>query len=246
MVLPTQSVFAIRSSEPELMDDPACEERSLFTTLAHFKFINSLFARTHTLTRTLLMPDMKSDAREYSIIDAGCGGGDQSVRIARLCKAQNIKCTVKGIDIDERTVTFARQRWRNCSNVSFETASIFDLPDNGSAADYIVLTNVLHHFTDAEIPVIVTHLCKAVRRGVLIADLERSPFWYTAFSLFARTMLHGGFSRRDGLLSIRKGFTTSEFMELGRVMPDSFRATSGKLLPGRLFLFCQKGIRHAS
>ena len=184
---------------------------------------------------------MQREMREYTVIDAGCGGGDGTVRIAAFCKANNIKCTIKGIDSDERTVMYARKRWSNDPGVSFETASLLELPTDGSAADYIIAANVLHHFADNEVPHVVNHLCSAARRGVLIADLERSPFWYAAFALFAFFMLHGGFSRRDGLLSIRKGFTTNEFIKLGQTLPSACRVTVGTLVPGRIFLFCRKG-----
>lgn len=241
MTILALSPFAIRSSEPELMDDPACDEAVLFKTLTHFKLINMLFSRMRTLLRTLLLPDMQRETREYTIIDAGCGGGDGTARIAAFCKANNIKCTVKGIDSDERTVRFAQQRYRTAPGISFETASLLDLPPDGSAADYIVAANVLHHFSDHELPRMVNRLCSAARRGVLIADLERSPFWYAAFALFAFAVLHSGFSRRDGLLSIRKGFTTKEFAGLGRTLPATCQITIGRLVPCRIFLFCRKG-----
>ncbi len=242
MTTQTQSLFASRSNEPELMDDPECEETALFTTLGHFKFINKLFSRTKTLAKKLLLPDMALGPKEFTLIDAGCGGGDQTICIAKLCRTRNIKCTVQGIDIDDRSIRFARQRWKSCSHVSFKTASIFDIPQDGSAADYIVLSNVLHHFNESEIPIVLHWLCNAARRGILIADLERSPVWYICFSLFAKAMLHGGFSQRDGLLSIRKGFTQRELFEFGQTLPSSWRVTTGKFFPGRLYLFCRKGM----
>jgi 2-polyprenyl-3-methyl-5-hydroxy-6-metoxy-1,4-benzoquinol methylase len=241
MAIQAPTLFAVRSSESELMDDPACKEATLLATLAHFNLTNRLFARMGTLARMLLLPDMQRDMREYTVIDAGCGGGDGAVRIAAFCRANNIKCTVKGIDTDERTVRYARQRWSADPGVSFEAASLQDLPTDGSAADYIVAANVLHHFADNEVPHVVNHLCSAARRGVLIADLERSAFWYAAFALFSLVMLRGGFSRRDGLLSIRKGFTTNEFIKLGQTLPATCRTTIGRLVPGRIFLFCRKG-----
>jgi hypothetical protein len=116
-----------------------------------------------------------------------------------------------------------------------------DLPQNGSAADYIVAFNVLHHFPDSMQAPVVNRLCSSARCGVLIADLERSRFWYTAFALFVFVMFRDGFSRRDGLLSIRKGFTTNEFIRLGQTLPAACRVTIGTLVPGRIFLFCRKG-----
>jgi 2-polyprenyl-3-methyl-5-hydroxy-6-metoxy-1,4-benzoquinol methylase len=240
MVTYAPTSFAVRSREPELMDDLDCEDAPLLTTLDHFEIINRLFSRTSRLVRTLLLPDMRCDAREYTLIDAGCGGGDGAVRIAELCRANDIKCSIKGIDIDERTVEFARRKWRGRPGVSFQTASFLDLPTDGSAADYIVAANVLHHFADEDVPSAVDHLCKAARRGILIADLERSPFWYAAFALFASVMLRSGFSRRDGLLSIRKGFTKSEFAGIGRALPATGRVTTGGLIPCRVYLFCRK------
>ena len=235
------NTFAVRSNEREIMDDPGCNEAELFKTLAHFKLINMLFSRMGSLLRSQLLSDMKREMREYTIIDAGCGAGDGTVRIAAFCRANNIKCSVKGIDNDDRTIRFARQHWGSYPGVSFETASLLDLPPDGSAADYIVTVNVLHHFTDADLPRAINSLCAAARRGVLVADLERSPFWYAAFALFAYAMLHSGFSRRDGLLSIRKGFTKKEFISLGRTLPEPWRVTVGRLIPCRIFLFCRKG-----
>jgi 2-polyprenyl-3-methyl-5-hydroxy-6-metoxy-1,4-benzoquinol methylase len=234
------TLFPVRSTEPELMDDPACEEFPLLTTLSHFTLTNRLFARTRSLARALLLPDMRRDTREYTLIDAGCGGGDDTVRIAALCRENNIKCLVKGIDIDARAVGYAARRWSARPEVSFQTASLLDLPTDGSAADYIYAANVLHHFSDAEIIRVIHHLCNAARRGVLIADLERSPLWYAAFAVFAAITLHGGFSRRDGLLSIRKGFTKNEFAGLARMLPSDYRAKSGRLIPGRVYLFCRR------
>jgi SAM-dependent methyltransferase len=241
MAILAPTAFAVRSSEPELMDDPACDDAALLKTLSHFKLINRLFSRFGTLARTLLLPDMQRETREYTVIDVGCGGGDGTARIAAFCKANDIKCTVKGIDSDERTVGFARERWGSEPGVSFETASLLELPADGSAADYIIAANVLHHFPDHEVPHVVNRLCGATRRGVLIADLERSPFWHAAFALFAFVMLRGGFSRRDGLLSIRKGFTANEFAGLGRTLPAACQITVGRLVPCRIFLFCRKG-----
>jgi 2-polyprenyl-3-methyl-5-hydroxy-6-metoxy-1,4-benzoquinol methylase len=235
-----QMPFAIRSTRPELMDNPACDDFPLLTTLAHFKVTNQLFARTGTLARSLLLPDMQREAQEYSLIDAGCGGGDDTVRLAALCRDNNISCKVKGIDIDPRSIGFALQRWSAYPEVSFRTASLFDLPTDGTAADYIIAANVLHHFPDADLIHVVSHLCKAARRGVLIADLERSPIWYVGFALFAWAMFRGGFTSRDGLLSIRKGFTKAEFAALGQMLPSSHQVKTGTLFPGRVYLYCRR------
>src|SRR5262245_12110009 len=58
-----------------------------------------------------------------SCLDAGCGGGRNSIAMARLGAKE-----VVGIDVGEQGLVDAQQRSRGLSNLKFRHGSILDIP----------------------------------------------------------------------------------------------------------------------
>lgn len=71
-------------------------------------------------------------------LDAGCGGGRNSIAMARLGAAR-----VEGIDIGEQGLADARRRAANLPNVGFRTASIMDIPFPDATFDLVWCAGVL-------------------------------------------------------------------------------------------------------
>jgi len=78
-------------------------------------------------------------------LDAGCGGGRYSIAMARLKTKEVI-----GIDISENGLVDARKRGENFTNVTFQKASVLDLPFPDYTFDFICCSGVLHHTSDLE------------------------------------------------------------------------------------------------
>jgi ubiquinone/menaquinone biosynthesis C-methylase UbiE len=78
-------------------------------------------------------------------LDAGCGGGRNSIAMARLGSKK-----VVGIDVGEEGLANARQRSQGLSNVKFLCASILDIPFEDGTFDMVWCAGVLMITADAD------------------------------------------------------------------------------------------------
>ena len=232
--------FGVRSSAPELMDEPGCDSGRLTRTLAQFRFINALFGRTGTLGRMIAAAVQSSGKPSPLICDIGCGGGDTIRSLSRLFRSRGVPARFLGIDPDTRCIDFCSAAAADPA-LSFRRDALFALDERGETFDWCWMSNVLHHFEDADIGPALAALDRISSRGFIIADLPRSPLAWLGFGAFAAMFLHGSFARVDGLRSITRGFTVAEFEQLAaRLRAAGRQVRVGTLFPGRIFLFCRK------
>ena len=83
--------------------------------------------------------------QDKTCLDAGCGGGRNSIAMARLGAR-----SVTGIDLGERGLRDARQRSAGMSNVRFQQASILDIPFPDESFDMVWCAGVLMITADEE------------------------------------------------------------------------------------------------
>jgi ubiquinone/menaquinone biosynthesis C-methylase UbiE len=90
------------------------------------------------------------------------------------------------------------------------------LPFRSGSFDAVVSTLTLHHASDADAVVLLREMARVGRR-IVVSDLERSLPAYLGARILARTRWRSNrFTRHDGPLSVRRSFTPSELLELGR------------------------------
>ncbi|MGH9458945.1 MAG: class I SAM-dependent methyltransferase, partial [Thermoanaerobaculia bacterium] len=78
-------------------------------------------------------------------LDAGCGGGRNSVAMARLGASE-----VVGIDVGEEGIRNAQERASGLPNVRFQVGSLLDLPFADASFDLVWCAGVLMHTADEE------------------------------------------------------------------------------------------------
>lgn len=76
-------------------------------------------------------------------LDAGCGGGRYSIAMARLGAAEVIGC-----DVSSEGIRDCRRRAAEMPMVSFEQASVLNLPFANESFDFVCSSGVLHHTAD--------------------------------------------------------------------------------------------------
>jgi ubiquinone/menaquinone biosynthesis C-methylase UbiE len=97
---------------------------------------------------------------EPHILDAGCGTGEISSRLAELFP----KANVLGIDIIDAHLELARSRYRSMApRLRFERQSIFDLKLQDRSFDLVVCRHVLHSIPQPER--VIAELARVTRRG---------------------------------------------------------------------------------
>lgn len=76
-------------------------------------------------------------------LDAGCGGGRYSIAMARLGAEEVIGC-----DVSPEGIRDCRRRATGTRAVSFEVASVLQLPFANESFDFVCSSGVLHHTAD--------------------------------------------------------------------------------------------------
>lgn len=119
---------------------------------------------------------LRPDAR---LLDAGCGGGRELMRMARLVPQGE----VVGIDLAAGMVgaAFRAARAAGLDHTAFVQADVSDLPAKfGGAFDLVYNSLAHHHYPDP--PAAAAAILRALRPGGIYCVVDPGPEWYSRMS----------------------------------------------------------------
>src|SRR5215472_15702660 len=112
--------FSRRSYQQELLDRNDIPFDDIKQNMKELDFINAKLGG-HNITlqglRTMLK-NLDSHDGAISILEIGCGGGDNLRVIRDYCQKRNITAQLSGVDINPHCIEFARSRKEN-ANIEF-------------------------------------------------------------------------------------------------------------------------------
>ncbi len=82
------------------------------------------------------------------------------------------------------------------------------------AVDVVLVSQVLHHVPRHDVAEFLRSLNAVARLGVVVADLRRSPLAQAGIWAAAHVLSFHEVTRRDGVTSVRRGFTRCELAAL--------------------------------
>lgn len=221
----------------ERMDEPWCDDETLFRTYASFPAVNRVVAGwRHTYVHRL-RPLFTGQV--HTVVDIGAGGGDVARALIRWARNDGVRLEVTAIDPDPRAAAYVGTlppvdgfTYRRCSST--------ELADEGATFDFVVSNHVLHHLTAAELGTVLADSERLAVRAVVHSDIRRSPVAYALFALCTSVGFGGSYIREDGLLSIRRSYRADE---LNAVVPPGWTVTT--LVPFRVLLLHERMPRGA-
>jgi hypothetical protein len=74
----------------------------------------------------------------------------------------------------------------------------------------VICSQVLDHFEDAEIPLVLAELSRVARKLVVVSDLRRSWIAAAGFWLVTWPLRFHPVTRHDGVTSVLRGFTPDD------------------------------------
>lgn len=184
--------------------DPALQRRSH----RDIALANRLFGGIRAV-HAELAPWLRQSGPVATLLDVGTGTGDIPDRLRRLAASHNVLLQVFGLDGRIELVKATRE-WP----VAGVCADALALPFATKAFDFVICSQVMHHFAAEDALQLVREMHRVARRRVVIADLRRS--WVAAAGLWLVSFPLGfhKVSRHDGVVSILRGFEDSELRNL--------------------------------
>lgn len=226
-----------RYTGPELMDDLKQDCTLLYKTLDDFYSINKYLSKSSEILKKYVFKDLiDRRCKEVTLLDIGSGGGDIALWFAKYAKKLGIKATVFCLDYDQRCIDYSQKKCEQFPDVHFLKMSVDDLESIVFSPDYIFANHLFHHLEDHKIPEILKQIETIAHRGFLVNDLRRSSLSYLGFSLLKPLFGDKSYTWRDGLLSIRKGFTKQEAERLVQKAELSETVRCWAMPPGRIVI----------
>jgi hypothetical protein len=205
-------------SRNEFLDDPDCDPTLAAASYRFMETVNRRFGGVRVVRRFLAAETAGRFSRvPLRILDIGSGSCDIPLSLVRWARALGIPLHFTCLEIAEPAMEIARGRLagEDCSNVKLVRGDAFTHTPS-EPYDCAVASMCFHHFSNAQIITLLQRLRGFVLKSVLINDLRRS--WSASLAarlLSAATAAPPGV-RHDALLSVGRGFKTSELGALLR------------------------------
>ena len=208
------SLTPARRRGVEILDGPDVDARVRVRSISDVALANRLFGGTHAvlaeLDRVLVADGWPSQPappgpRRITLLDVGSGVGDIPERAMRLATRRGARLDCTAMDADETLARTCRARGSTpaCGDARA-------LPFADASIDVVTCSQLLHHFPDDEVPLVLRELDRVARGRVIVADLRRS--WLAVAGIWAASfpLRFHPVSRHDGMVSVLRGFTARE------------------------------------
>lgn len=203
----------------ELLDDPASDAGAVLASLADVARINRFLGGRHAaLSRLDEWFRAERAGAALTLLDVGTGLGDIPLAAARLARRRGLTLRLIGL---ERHPAAARAAGGNGLRAVVADGVRLPLPDR--SVDFALCSQLLHHFAGDAAERLVRELDRVARCGAVIADLRRSTLAAAGFFLASFALRVRPATRRDGVISVFRGFSAAELANLCRaagVEPD--------------------------
>lgn len=198
-----------RSLEQEEMDNLQLSGEELYKTLDGLTVINRFLGNTNA-TLKAVQDDLLQAEGPLTIIDLGCGGGDNLRSISKWCISKNIPANLIGIDGNQHVLEYAAQQEEANQHIKYVQANIladdFHLPP----CDLLISSHFMYHFKDEDLIDFLRQNTSNIKSKIIFSELSRSRIAYLLFKIGTPFMPFSKMVKEDGLRAIRRSFKKSE------------------------------------
>lgn len=224
-----------RSHALEKMDNPTVDQHLLKRTINQFGMLNRLFSGHRSILKREFFRHMDDPNKVYTILDIGAGGGDISIWMVREAARRGRKIRVTCIDQDERIIPWAKEAVSLHPEIEVVHARAEDLSSLGDF-DFMFCNHVLHHLESEAILGLLKAAARHCAINFVFNDLKRSHWAYIGYTIFTGLLVRRSLAFYDGRLSIRRGFTRQELVDLIDQSGFANHLRVGIAKPARLFI----------
>ena len=188
----------------EILDDPATDPAVRLRSIRDVARSNTLLGGTRAVL-SVLATALREVGPRATLLDVGTGLADIP-RTARE-RASHLGVALSVFGADEAESLF---RATTSSLDGGVCADARRLPFASASVDVVTCSQLLHHFADDEIPLVLRELDRVSRGWVIVSDLRRSWLAACGFWLVSWPLGFHRVTRHDGVVSVLRGFTAGE------------------------------------
>jgi len=192
--------------DPELMDRPQPVSPALRRDLENLRGLNRWFGAWR-IVRKVLGPAMRQGGI-VKIADLCSGSGDLPRLMVELGRQGGTEAIVEAVEGHPATWQIGKEYCQHEAGITFIHEDVRTW-EPAAPPDWIVCSLALHHFTGADALAILAKMHQLAKRGVLVADLERS-WWATAGIYAASLFYREAMTVEDMRRSARAAFSWQE------------------------------------
>ena len=209
-----------RSNQQEHLDDFHGNEKELEAVFKDIIRVNRLLGGNNITIRAVGDLLRQHPKEQFVILDVGCGDGTILRKIAQYCRKHDIKVRLIGIDLNVEALNIARTASTEFPEISYKVQDVLALTQTDMNCDILISTLTTHHFTNEQLPLMLTQFARLAKIGFVNNDLHRSRLALYLFKAFSMVFIKTKTARSDGLISIRRGFKKRELLDFAQKLPN--------------------------
>ena len=193
----------------ELLDDLAADPTAVVASLRHIEQANRWFGGAAALRFGVGRALAGHPPGTVTVLDVGTGCGDLPLHLAQWAARRQWDLCPIGVERHPVAARAAR-----AGGLPMVVACGRQLPLRSGGVDLVTVSQVAHHLDGAALLELFREAHRVARVAVVVSDLRRSHAAAGLFRVGARALRFDQHTVRDGLTSIRRGYTARELTTL--------------------------------
>jgi len=200
--------FTKRSAQTELLDRDDIPAADLILNMKELNTINTLLGG-HRITLHGFK-NLAAGRRKISVLEIGCGGGDNLRVIGAYCRKLGIQADLHGVDLHQDICSFARAQ---NPDLHIQCCD-YRMTHFDTKPDIIFSSLFCHHFSDEALVTQLQWMRENARIGFFINDLHRHPLAYYSIRFLTALFSNSYLVKNDAPVSVARGFKKVEWQRI--------------------------------
>lgn len=202
------------AGHPELLDGPLDAEL-LAGNLRDLRRVNRWLGGSR-LSRDALAPFVvgREGSELVRLLDVGTGAADIPLSLLHATsRGRHARLSISATDIRPEIVWVAREAVAE-QPIEVREARLED--EATESYDVVHMSLVLHHLDPTPATTLLQDARRVARQAVIVNDLDRGWRWFAGAWLLTRLLTRNPYTRNDAPLSVRRAYTATEVVDMGR------------------------------
>jgi len=198
------------------MDLPGQPRELLIEDLRNLRTINRYLGCYRTVLSGLACALDGQSASGFTLLDVGTGNADIPAAIVDWARRRKLTAQISCLEHDAITVEQAAEQTRHFPEIAIARGDALTPPFHPASFDFVLASQLLHHFSDAQIVSLLRIWAKLARRAIIVSDLVRHPLAYHGIRLLTKSFTRNIMTRIDAPLSVQRALTIEEWCAVFR------------------------------